>query len=137
MHRVSAAKSFRWKATAAARNERRGATLRKRPVRVVEFMPGLVTMLLKRARFLVIVRSVAKMERRKFSPPGEIPRRDRETRGNFHGTDISAAALIVNYLHPDDAFGLPILRDTRKILFLFAQFSLVYVFRQVQKLVIR
>lgn len=46
----------------------------KTPVRAVKFMPGLVTMLLKRARFLIIVRSAAKMERRKFRR-GEIPSR--------------------------------------------------------------
>lgn len=45
-----------------------------------------------------------------------------ETRGNFHSTDISATALIVNYLHPDSAFGFPILKDTRKTPF----FSLHY-----------
>lgn len=82
----------------------------KTPVRAVKFMPGLVTMLLKRARFLVIVqRSAAKMERRKFRR-GEIPVAI-ETRGNFRGTDISATALIVNYLYPDSAFGFLILRE--------------------------
>lgn len=35
-----------------------------------------------------------------------------DTRGNFRGADISATALIVNYLHPDSAFAYAILRGT-------------------------
>jgi len=34
-----------------------------------------------------------------------------ETRENFRGTDISATALIVNYLYPDSVFGFLILKE--------------------------
>jgi len=115
MHRVSAAKSFRWKPTATAAHRTLQAQLREnaRPCGKIY----------ARSRYDVAQTRAVPRNCAFGGENGEAevsPRRNTvaiEIRGNFRGTDISATALIVNYLHTDNAFRFPILRDTREVSF--------------------